>query len=190
MWASTRSWRRKHALVALAMAGALTTAAPAEAFNTAAPPLPRTVQDIAPNLAVRGGGVLTFLGFSVYDGWYWTSARGWPADSAYALDLVYHRDLVGEMIAQRSVEEIAKLGYGTPEQRTRWGALMARIFPDVRKGDRLTGVHTAGGTVRYFHNGQPIGSIDEPGFARAFFAIWLDPKSSRADFRQKLLGGQ
>jgi hypothetical protein len=152
------------------------------------PPLPRSVQEAAPGLEAKGGGLLTFFGIAVYDGWYWTAARGWPSEGTYALDLVYHRDLDGERIAQRSVDEIAKLGYGTPEQRARWGALMARIFPDVRKGDRLTGVHTDAGTVRYFLNGQPIGAIDEPGFARAFFGIWLDPRTSRADFRQKLLG--
>ena len=44
--------------------------------------------------------------------------------------------------------------------------------------------------MRYFHNGTPIGEIADPGFAQAFFGIWLDPKSSRADFRQKLLGAQ
>ena len=42
--------------------------------------------------------------------------------------------------------------------------------------------------MRYFHNGKPIGEIAEPGFAQAFFGIWLDPKTSRADFREKLLG--
>jgi len=189
MWASTRSSRRNGHLLAVLLVAAV-LAAPAAARTLEAPPLPSGVRTLAPDLALQGGGLLTFLGFAVYDGWYWASARGWPAGGPYALDLVYHRDLVGEKIAQRSVEEIAKLGYGTAEQRARWGALMARLFPDVRKGDRLTGVHTPDGAVRYFHNGQPIGSIDEPGFARAFFAIWLDPKTSRADFRQKLLGGE
>jgi hypothetical protein len=59
---------------------------------------------------------------------------------------------------------------------------MTRILPDVRNGDRLTGVHTNTGAVRHFYSGRPIGTIDEPGFARAFFGIWLDPKSSRAAF--------
>lgn len=186
MWASTRSSRGRRGLALLLLAAAL--AVPAGARTLEAPPLPGGVRAVAPDLALQGGGVLTFLGFAVYDGWYWTSARGWPANGPYALDLVYHRDLVGDKIAQRSVEEIAKLGYGTPDERARWGALMARLFPDVRKGDRLTGVHTPDGAVRYFLNGQPIGSIEDPGFARAFFAIWLDPKTSRADFRQKLLG--
>ncbi len=188
MWASTPSSRGSRGLAILLVAAALLAPASARTFD--APPLPGGVRALAPDLALQGGGLLTFLGFAVYDGWYWASARGWPANGPYALDLVYHRDLVGEKIAQRSVEEIAKLGYGTPEQRARWGALMTRLFPDVRKGDRLTGVHTPDGAVRYFYNGQPIGSIEDPGFARAFFAIWLDPKTSRADFRQKLLGAQ
>ena len=190
MWASTRSSRGKRARLALALAWALCVGspAPASAEAVAPPPLPSVVQEIAPGLVPRGGGRFTFFGLSVYDGWYWTAARGWPAREAYALDLVYHRDFDGTRIAERSVHEMANLDYVTPDQRTRWGALMARIFPDVRKGDRLTGVHTDDGAVRYFHNGRAIGSIDEPGFARAFFGIWLDPKSSRADFRRKLLG--
>ncbi|MFO1415449.1 MAG: chalcone isomerase family protein [Burkholderiales bacterium] len=188
MWANTPSWRSS--LRRALLAAALVLAAPATALANAgaAPPLPNSVQAIAPNLTAKGGGLLTFLGIAVYDGWYWTSARGWPADGPYALDLVYHRDLDGGKIAQRSVDEIAKLGYGTPEQRARWGSLLAAILPDVRKGDRLTGVHMPDGSVRYFHNGRPIGEVAEPGFARAFFGIWLDPSTSRADFRQKLLG--
>lgn len=175
--------------LALLLASAVAMATPATPATaaTAAPTLPRSVQDAAPGLAARGGGLMTFYGIAVYDGWYWAAPQGWPHGD-YALDLVYHRDLEGNKIAQRSVEEIAQLGYGTAEQRARWGALMTALFPDVRKGDRLTGVHAGNGAVRYFHNGRLIGTIDEPGFAQAFFGIWLDPKSSRADFRQKLLG--
>jgi len=54
----------------------------------------------------------------------------------------------------------------------------------------LVAVSLDDGAVQYFHNGAPIGEIADPGFARAFFAIWLDPKSTRADFREKLLGRQ
>jgi hypothetical protein len=162
------------------------TAAPARAVN--APPLPPQVLELAPNLKVQGGGELTFFGISVYDGYYWSPARGWSQDGPFALDLHYHRALDGAKIAERSVSEIAKLGYGTTEQRSRWGEEMRRMFPDVRRGDRLTGVNLPGGVVRYFHNGKSIGEIADPGFARAFFGIWLDPKTSQLDFRQLLLG--
>jgi len=162
------------------------TVASARAVN--APPLPQRVIELAPNLKVQGGGELTFFGISVYDGYYWSPARGWAQDGPFALDLHYHRALDGAKIAERSVGEITKLGYGTAEQRSRWGDEMKRVFPDVRRGDRITGVNLPGGVVRYFLNGNSIGDIADPGFARAFFGIWLDPKSSQLDFRQLLLG--
>jgi hypothetical protein len=163
---------------------------PAVARPGNAPSLPAVVANLAPELKARGGGELTFFGIAVYDGWYWSAARGWPNEGPYALDLHYHRDLDGAKIAQRSVDEIAKLDYGSAAERSRWGEQMARVFPDVRRGDRMTGLHTAAGTVRFFYNDRSIGEIDDPGFARAFFAIWLDPNSSRSDFRRKLLGQQ
>jgi len=185
--ASDRANRLSAAWLPLAFALALAvTAVSARAVD--APPLPSQVLALAPNLKVQGGGELTFFGISVYDGYYWSPTRGWTQDGPYALDLHYHRALDGAKIAERSVSEIAKLGYGTREQRTRWGEEMRRMFPDVRRGDRLTGVNLPGGVVRYFHNGKSIGEIADPGFAQAFFGIWLDPKSSEADFRQLLLG--
>ena len=185
--ASDRANRLSAAWLPLAFALALAvTAVSARAVD--APPLPSQVLALASNLKVQGGGELTFFGISVYDGYYWSPTRGWTQDGPYALDLHYHRALDGAKIAERSVSEIAKLGYGTREQRTRWGEEMRRMFPDVRRGDRLTGVNLPGGVVRYFHNGKSIGEIADPGFAQAFFGIWLDPKSSEADFRQLLLG--
>jgi hypothetical protein len=193
MSASTRSSavdgadRLSAAWLRLAFALALAvTALSAHAVD--APPLPSQVLSIAPNLKVQGGGELTFFGISVYDGYYWSPTHGWTQDGPFALDLHYHRALEGAKIAERSVSEIAKLGYGTREQRARWGEEMRRMFPDVRRGDRLTGVNLPGGVVRYFHNGKSIGEIADPGFAQAFFGIWLDPKTSEGGFRQLLLG--
>ena len=191
MSANTRSsatesamWRPA-ALLALALALAMT---PAHGYAVNAPPLPPLVMELVPNLEVQGGGELTFFGISVYDGYYWSPGRGWAKDKPFALDLHYHRALDGAKIAERSVDEITKLGYGTVEQRARWGREMQRVFPNVRRGDRITGVNLPGGVVRYFYNGKSIGEIADPGFAHAFFGIWLDPKSSQLDFRQLLLG--
>ena len=65
---------------------------------------------------------------------------------------------------------------------------MKAIFPTVGKGDRLTGVNVPSRGAAFFHNGKPIGEIVEPAFAQAFFGIWLDPRTSRPDFRSRLLG--
>ncbi len=174
---------------ALVVAGALAwLTVPALVQASTAQPLPAAVMEAAPMLKLRGGGELRFLGFAIYDGWYWSAAPGWPQSGPYALDLHYHRSLDGARIAARSVDEIAKLGFGSAADRVRWGEEMTRIFPDVKRGDRITGVNVGGGVVRYYFNGKAIGEISDPGFADAFFGIWLHPKTSQAEFRQKLLG--
>ena len=153
-----------------------------------APALPQLAHDAAPGLKVQGGGEMTFFGLSIYNGYYWSVQRGYSLDHPFALDLQYQRRFDGRKIAERSVDEIEKLGFGTAAERKHWGDEMARIFPNVAKGDRLTGLFVPPGLVRYFHNGKPIGEIADPGFARAFFGIWFDPRTSRAEFRKKLLG--
>ena len=80
-----------------------------------APPLPPRVMELVPGLKVQGGGELTFFGISIYDGYYWSPARGWSKEGPFALDLHYHLALDGAKIAERSVGEITKLGLGTAE---------------------------------------------------------------------------
>ncbi len=171
-------------LIALALAAL----ACADHRRVDAPVLPAAVRALAQDLKAQGGGEMSFLGFRVYDGWYWAVGHDWSLAAPFALDLHYRRQIAGASIAERSVEEIARLGLGSAEQLARWGGEMRRIFPDVGDGDRLTGLFLPPGDVRYFRNGTPIGEIVDPAFARAFFGIWLDPATSRADFRDRLLG--
>jgi hypothetical protein len=193
MSGNTRS-SRADALRRATRVGAVVVALTVPAFVMAdhvrvdAPTLPPAVTALAQGLKAQGGGELRFFGFPVYDAWYWGPGHDWTMAAPFALDLHYHRQLSGASIAERSVDEIARLGLGTPGDRARWGDAMRGIFPDVRAGDRLTGVFLPPGVVRYFRNGLPIGEIADPAFARAFFGIWLDPGTSRADFRAKLLG--
>ena len=65
---------------------------------------------------------------------------------------------------------------------------MKRIFPNVVEGDRITGLNVPGIGAQFFLNGAPIGEVEDPDFAPAFFGIWLDPGTSRLDFRKRLLG--
>jgi hypothetical protein len=186
--ARSRATRRSGWRAAMLIATAVFTTMTGAAASVVAPPLPASVRSVAPELRAQGGGELRFFGLSVYDGWFWNTGTGWSLDQPFALDLHYHRSLEGASIAERSSDEIEKLGRGTAEQRARWGEAMKRIFPNVAKGDRITGVHTPPGLVQFFANGKLIGSVVDREFAQAFFGIWLDPKTSRADFRRKLLG--
>jgi hypothetical protein len=175
-------------LAAISMAAALSSAALAKDPVADAPPLPPDVAALNRDLRPQGGGEMTFFGLSIYDGWFWSDSRAWTPDRIYALDLHYHRDLKGTSIAERSVAEIEKIGRATAEELKRWGEAMRRVFPDVRNGDRITGVNLPPNRVQFFLNGTSIGEIADPRFGPAFFGIWLDPNTSNPDYREKLLG--
>lgn len=63
---------------------------------------------------------------------------------------------------------------------------MAGLFPDVRPGDAIIGEYRSAGASFHF-NGRLLGRIEEAAFARAFFAIWLDARTSAPDLRAALL---
>ena len=69
----------------------------------------------------------------------------------------------------------------------RWQADLRRIFPDVKEGERIVGVHYPGQSAVFFHRGQAIGKVADAEFARRFFAIWLDPASRSPALRAALL---
>ena len=135
-----------------------------------------------------GSGTMRWLGLRIYDAELWTSGRAADYSRSFALSLRYARALKGAAIAERSAEEIARLDFGSPAQRAAWRDTMRALFPDVAAGDSLSGLYLPGRGARFFHNGQPLGEIDDVQFARAFFAIWLDPRTSAPDLRAALLG--
>ena len=181
---SARDFARAGAIALIALAAGAVAASDARM----APSLPPNVAAALPQVKMVGGAEMSFLGLSIYEGFYWSPARGYSSSRPFALDLHYRRSLKGAALAERSVDEIAKLGYGTAEQRVRWGAAMKRIFPNVVEGDRITGLNVPGIGAQFFLNGAPIGEVEDPDFAPAFFGIWLDPGTSRPDFRKRLLG--
>jgi len=101
------------------------------------------------------------------------------------LRLDYQRSLEGSAIAEASVREMRRF-VDDAARLAAWGAQMRTVFPDVRPGDHLVGVYRAEGAQ--FHQGERrLGAIAEPGFAAAFFAIWLDARTSAPDLRAALL---
>lgn len=143
----------------------------------------------SPRLA--GGGDLRWFGMRLYSAQLWVGPQGLrpkrlDADP-FALQLSYRLSLKGAAIAERSDEEIARMGLGDPERRSRWLAEMKRVFPDVASGDRLTGVHLPGTGTRFYHNDRRVGTIEDPAFGPAFFAIWLDDRTVAPQLRDALL---
>jgi hypothetical protein len=133
----------------------------------------------------------TFWGFDVYEARLWVGP-GFDASALalqpYALELTYRRSFSGRAIAERSIEEMRRIGDVSEAQARRWQEAMERAFPDVAPGDRLTGIHLPGQGARFLANGQPRAEIADPEFARLFFGIWLSERTPEPRLRDALLG--
>ena len=153
--------------------------------------VPAEVAADLPGANLLGSGRLTFLGLSIYDARLWVG-DGFKAESyeqsPLAIELEYARTLYGKLIAERSLDEMKRAGGVSDAQSDSWLATMKQIFPDVAKGDRITGVVRPGESARFFLNSKAIGEVRDTEFARRFFGIWLAPKTSEPKLRLALLG--
>ncbi len=178
---------RRRAVLVLA---ALPCAALASRAPQAPPPELKTELQGA---RLLGEGRLRYLGLHVYDIRLWGEADFSVRDlqgSTLALELEYARALEGRAIAERSLKEMQGLDSIEMALAERWLQQMRQIFPDVNKGDRITGVQLRGESARFFVNGRPRGEVRDPEFARLFFGIWLSPRTSQPRLREALLGAQ
>ena len=136
---------------------------------------------------LAGQGPFTWFGLKIYDAQLWVGDKGYAPNEPFVLDLRYARKLNGVKIAEASAEQMEKVGAGTAAQRAAWLARMKEIFPDVKEGSSISGVYLPSGGARFYLDGKPLASVPDPEFARAFFAIWLDPKTTARGLRTALL---
>ncbi|MEO7400238.1 MAG: chalcone isomerase family protein [Polaromonas sp.] len=150
----------------------------------AAPVLP------LPGVRPAGQGTLRFLGFEIYQARLWVSPGFQPDDYAaqpLALELVYQRDFTARDIARRSIEEMRRVAPFTAQQAARWQEALQSALPDVKAGDRLTGLYRPGAGAVFQMQGRTVGEVADAEFARLFFGIWLSPQTSEPRLRQELI---
>ena len=159
--------------------------------NPAATAAPAELAADLPQARLQGSGRLRFLGLRIYDIRLWAGASPVGAQWAgvpLALELEYARSLDGAQIAERSLVEMRRQAEPAADTAERWLGAMKKIFPDVREGDRITGLNLPGQGARFFHNGVLRGEVRDTEFARLFFGIWLSPRTSEPALRESLLG--
>jgi hypothetical protein len=180
------------AMAAAAGLGLASGAAQGAALSDAAP-LPAELQEALPAAQALGAARLRFLGLEIYQARLWAvngfKASAW-VQSPFALELVYARALSGRLIAERSLKEMRRQATPDAQQQDAWLAAMVQAFPDVKAGDRITGLHQPGVGARFWFNGQPRPSpgLRDAEFSRLFFGIWLSDASSEPQMRDSLLG--
>lgn len=155
---------------------------------TYARPEMAALNGVVPTAPVR----LRVWGFEVYDARLWTP-RGFRLSQAaqfpFALELQYLRSLDGSAIASRSIDEMRRVGNFSDAQSQSWLAAMRELFPNVNKGERITGINLPGEGAEFWVNGQRVGAVKDVAFARLFFGIWLDERTSEPKMRAQLLQG-
>ncbi len=152
--------------------------------------------DLAPPVSVLGAdweplgaGELRWFGFRVYRAALWAGhPAAWVDDGDFALVIRYQRAIESSRLVQASLDEMRRLGLADEEQLSRWQPLLAQAFPDVAAGDRITGVNRAGRGAAFYFGERPTAQIDDPDFAQAFFAIWLDERTREPGLRARLTG--
>ena len=178
--------------IAACAAGLFYTKNAAANTPTAAATTAATAQAPLAGTRLSGQARHKVWGFEVYDAALWVtpgfSAQA-PERSAFALELHYLRDFSARDIASRSITEMRRSGPLTPEQADQWQKALETTLPDVRKGDRLTGVNQPGQPTAFWLNGKSIGDIAGADFAKRFFGIWLAPQTSAPALREALLAG-
>jgi hypothetical protein len=170
---------------------ALMLCAAGSALAQPAAPAPELTQAL-PQARLVGKARLTVWGFDMYDARLWAPASfdaGQLATSPLALELSYLRNFAALDIAERSLKEMRRSQPISDAQAARWKADMLRVFPDIRKGDRIMGLRRPGLGARFWVNGQASGEILDADFARLFFGIWLSPNTSEPRMREALLAG-
>ena len=141
-----------------------------------------------PEAAEVGATRLKYLFWDVYDISLHAPEGEFRFSGPFALDIHYLLDLKGKDIAKVARKEIKRQGINETHILDSWHQQLEGIFPDVKKGDRITGFYGQDGYAYFYKNGEFIGSIQDPEFAVAFFKIWLGEETSQPQMRRALLG--
>ena len=160
---------------------------PASAIGRA---LPEQVAKDFPDLRLAGEGRLRWYGLHIYDASLWINGARWDGEQEYVLDIRYARDIKARRLIQTSLDEMRRLGLGNERRLETWAKQLAAVLPDVTKGGHLSGVNRPGAGATFYYQGRVVGTIADPEFARAFFAIWLDARTREPELRKLLIGSK
>ncbi len=147
-----------------------------------------SVDQFVPSAEKVGEARLRYLLLDIYDATLFAPNGTYKPDQPFALTLEYLRKLDGDAIAKRTIKEIKGQGFDDQAALDSWFEQIVKIFPDVQKGSKLTGILDDKRITRFYFDGKEVGTVNDPEFGTRFFDIWLGEKSSEAKMRDLLVG--
>ncbi len=133
---------------------------------------------------IQGQGRMTYWGFDLYDAKLLQLNQ--PQGASVALKIDYLKSFKSENLREQTIKEMKQLGVSSV-QRDKWSVELKDIFPDVKPGHSITAIYQPKVGTIFLHNEKYVGKVSGDEFSKAFFAIWLDPRTSAPQLRSQLL---
>lgn len=135
-----------------------------------------------------GSASMSMMWFDIYsatlysiDGKY--QAEQWPLK----LEIEYHRDINADDLIDATVDQWLHLGL-SEQKIDEYHEQLAKAWPDVKEGDRLTFMVKSVTQAEFLFNDKPYFQVSHLEFPQDFLAIWLSENTSRPKLRQQLIG--
>ena len=188
--------RNRRRTLTIALLIGLLRVTPLGAQSKPSDPDPSRIKRLQPYLqtpTLIGQGKYTYWGFDVYNASLWASETGITSDQwtnqRIALELQYLRDFNGADIAKRSIDEMHAQNALSKSKAGIWLKTLEGIFPNVAKGQSLTGIYLPNAGTQFLFDNTVIGEIKDTELSKRFFDIWLAPQTSAPELRKKLFAG-
>ena len=139
-----------------------------------------------PNWRIVGKAKLEVFWFDIYNAELSTENGAYDASQPFKLTLTYLRDFAAKDLVEETFNQFPTPA--TEEQRQSWSSQLLALWPDVKKGERISFVKNEQGSSLFFFNEQYLGAIDDPKFSEQFAAIWLSKSSNYPKLAAQLTG--
>lgn len=145
-------------------------------------------------LTLRGVSTFRYWGLRVYTGALYIPASETSSDTILGetpkkLVLRYHRSVTVDQFVEKSEETLEKHPQLSLIKLRPFLSQMKSMYVPVEDGDAYAITYNpALRELRLFFNERLLGTITDPGFARAYFGIWVSDYSVSEKFTDELLG--
>lgn len=147
---------------------------------------PQLLNELRASLTEVGSARFSVLFWDVYDSSLLTPTGTFDNPSKYLLEITYLRNIKSADLIERTEEQWQHLGIEAIQYQNYLPQLKA-LWPDIRKGDRLS-LWVDRNNASFYFNNELSGSIDDGVFGNLFASIWLSPDTSEPKLRKKLIG--
>ena len=147
-------------------------------------------QAMPDNVKLVGQGQFSYLFWDLYQAQLYTADGNWSGyqqSAPLVLKLTYQRDISKADFIEATVDQWKHLQGKVSAQHQDWAKQLDTLWTDVKKGDQLSCVLLADGTVQFYFNDKLLGDVTDPAFGPAFLDIWLSEKTSAPKLRKQLL---